>query len=244
MSLDDEVYSQPVQGKTLLLTEPAYAEAYSANRETDARTAVLRGLREYIDGLSYNAPGGTRMRFIQVGDAFPEVEQTAKYPAAYIYTDEPGVYDGAAFTPQLYTLPDGRTLQMSAEFTQNITIDLWCTNAPERMGLLAMLEDAFDPVEWMSGFRLRLPHYFNAVATFLKTTVTAVDSTENANRRWRLASLNLMATMPQIRMIGVLPGLDIRLQVETYEPDMSRTMTPPLEGVTAVDLGNIALGGD
>jgi hypothetical protein len=204
----------------------------------------LRGLREYIEGLTYSAPGGARMRFLQVGDAFPEPEQTAKYPAAYIYTEEPGIYDGAGFTPRLSVLPDGRVLQMAAEFTQTITIDLWCTNAPERMGLLAMLEDALDPVDWMSGFRLRLPHYFNAVASYLKVSVAAVDSTENANRRWRLASITLTSAMPQIRLVGSMPGLELRLEVETFEPNMANAITPPLEGVTAVDLGGITLSGD
>ena len=197
-----------------------------------------------MDGLDYAAPGGARTRFIHVGDAFPEPEQTAKYPAAYIYTEDPGLYDAAGFTPGMHTLPDGRVLQMSSEFTQTVTIDLWCTNATERMGLLAMLEDAFDPVDWMSGFRLRLPHYFNAVVTFLKASVTAVDSTENANRRWRLASITLEAAMPQIRLVGALPGLELRVQVETYEPNMANAITPPLDGVTAVDLGSITLAGD
>lgn len=236
MSLDDEVYSQPVQRKTRLILSQSEAEAYTAARETDVRTAVLRGLREYIENLSYDAPGGARHRFLKVEETWPEPDQNAKYPSANIYTEEPGIYDAVGFVPSFEQLPDGRLLQVSSEFTQVITIDLWCTNATERMGLIAMLEDAFDPVDWMSGFRLRLPHYFNAVASYLKASISAVDSTENANRRWRLASMTLQAAVPQIRMVGAVPGLELRLEVETYEADRSDTVTPPIEGITTTDL--------
>lgn len=236
MSLDDEVYSQPVQRKTRLILTPDEAAPYTAVRETDVRTALLRGLREYVENLSYDAPGGARHRFLRVEETWPEPDQNAKYPSASIYTDEPGLYDAVGFTPSFAQLPDGRVLQTTAEFTQTITIDLWCTNATERMGLIAMLEDAFDPVDWMSGFRLRLPHYFNAVASYLKVNLSAVDSTENANRRWRLASMTLQAAVPQIRMVGALPGLELRIEVETYEADRSDTVTPPIEGITATDL--------
>lgn len=231
MSLDDEVYSQPVQRKTRLIMLPNESAPFTATRETDVRTALLRGLREYMENLSYAAPGGSRLRFLKIEETWPEPDQNAKYPSANLYTEEPGVYDASGFAPSFAQLPDGRVLQSAAEFTQTITIDLWCTNATERMGLIAMLEDAFDPVDWMSGFRLRLPHYFNAVATFIKANIMAVDSTENANRRWRLASMTLQATVPQIRMVGAVPGLELRFEVETYEAYLGDTVVPPIEGV-------------
>jgi hypothetical protein len=236
MSLDDEVYTQPVQRETRLILLPDESAPYTAVRETDARTALLRGLREYIENLSYDAPGGAHFRFLKVEETWPEPDQNSKYPSASLYTEEPGVYDASGYTPSFEQLPDGRVLQASSEFTQSITVDLWCTNATERMGLIAMLEDAFDPVDWMSGFRLRLPHYFNAVGTFLKMNISVVDSTENANRRWRLASMTLQASVTQLRMVGALPGLELRIAVETIEADLSGTVTPPIEGITVSDL--------
>jgi len=208
--VDDEVYQQVEQVETELITDPDYAIDFTSRRETSCWGALARGLAEYISQLSISWDGGTSVRLLRVFEGWAEPEDFSVYPSASVYSEAPGEYDGDSLSTIREVLPDGRSLQRVAEFSQTYLVDVWCTQPHERMALVAMLEDAFDPVDWMSGFRLRLPHYHNAVGTYLKSTVTIADSAANAGRRWRLASFAIAATVTQIRFIGNAPALDLR----------------------------------
>lgn len=210
---DDEVYEQAESVSTELITDPEYDVPYTSRRETDCWGALARGLSEYVSQLRMDWEGGTSVRLLKVHAGWAEPESLSVYPSAVVYAETLGTYDGNSFSTIREVLPDGRSLQRVAEFTQVLTLDVWCTHAEDRMALVAMLEDAFDPVDWMSGFNLRLPHYHNAVATFLKDSLNIQDSAEQAGRRWRLASFTLAATVSQIRFIGAAPALDIRTVV-------------------------------
>jgi hypothetical protein len=214
---DDEVYDQPIQVGSKLVTEPDEEILFTSRRETDCWNALNRGLAEYVAGLSIDWPGGTHLRLLKVFQGWAEPESFSKYPSASVYSESPGEYDGDSFSTFQQQLPDGRSIQRIAEFVQTYNVDIWCTNPHERMGLVAMLEDALDPVGWMSGFRLTLPHYHGAVATYLKQTLTIADSSENAGRRWRLASFSITGSVSQIRFVGAVPTLDIRVQAEVAD---------------------------
>jgi hypothetical protein len=210
---DDEVYEQPETVGTELISIPDYDIPFTSRRETDCWGALARGLSEYVSQLRIDWEGGASVRLLKVHAGWAEPETLALYPSAVVYAETPGTYDGDSFSTIREVLPDGRSLQRTSEFTQVFTLDVWCTHAEDRMALVAMLEDAFDPVDWMSGFHLRLPHYHNAVGTFLKDSLNIQDSAEQAGRRWRLASFTIAASVPQIRFIGRAPALDIRTVV-------------------------------
>jgi len=210
---DDEVYSQSEQVETELVVDPNYAIDFTGRRETDCWGALARGLAEYVSQLRMDWPGGSSVRLLEVFEGWAEPETFSTYPSAAVYSESPGVYDADSFSTIREVLPDGRSLQRVSEFNQSYMLDVWCTQPHERTALVAMLEDSFDPVDWMAGFRLRLPHYHNAVGTYLAESVTIADSASNAGRRWRLASFSITASVPQIRFIGAAPALNIRTQV-------------------------------
>lgn len=214
---DDEVYQQTEAVGTALITDAEYDIPFTARRETDCWGALARGLSEYVSQLRMDWEGGTSVRLLKVHEGWAEPEALSAYPSAVVYSEAPGAYDGDSLATIREVLPDGRSLQRVSEFVQTYTLDVWCTNKEDRTALVAMLEDAFDPVDWMSGFRLRLPHYHNAVGTFLKDALNIQDSAEQAGRRWRLASFTIAASMPQIRFIGAAPALDIRTVVSVED---------------------------
>lgn len=216
-NIDDEVFEQPTQAATRLVVDPDESPVLTSRRETDCWNALCRGLAEYVSGLSVDWVGGTRLRLLKVFQGWAEPESFSRYPAACAYADSPGTYDGDSFSTFHMKLPDGRYIQRVAEFVQTFSLDVWCTNPHERMGLVAMLEDAFDPVGWMSGCRLVLPHYHGSTATFLKESLTVADGAENAGRRWRLASFTITGSVPQMRFVGSLPNLDIRVQADVVD---------------------------
>jgi hypothetical protein len=85
--------------------------------------------------------------------------------------------------------------------TLNLTIDVWSTENRARMSLVAGLEQALSPVEWMFGVRIDLPFYFGARAEYEPISVQYQDSEESATRRYRRAILVVSGRVPVYRII-------------------------------------------
>lgn len=179
-------------------------------QQTDARGALVRGLREYLCGLTWDAEGGRELRFRAVREGWAEPEQGAKYPSAAVYTTEPGVYEGSGFTPTLTpecVLPGPAQpptyIIQTAMLSQVVTLELWCNTPQERMQLCAMMEQALSPVLYRYGFTLQLPFYFGQNATFEPLGVNYDDSEDQAMRHYRLAQFTLRGSVPVCRLVKV-----------------------------------------
>lgn len=211
---------QPSQGGTRLILSAGDELKLTSERRTDVRTAVTRGLKEYIEQLSYIGEGGREIRFKKVLHTWAEPEVPAEYPSANVYAFESGTYDYSRMSPRTFDLPDGYAIRQVAEFVIPVVLEIWTTDPVERMNFMAMLEDAFEPVDWMYGMRLELPHYHNTRATYEKTAAAYTDSTEDAHRRWRRASISLNASITQFVRVGaMLPRLKTRIDL-TANPEV------------------------
>lgn len=201
----------PPLGKTRLITSASDPIQFTANGETDARSAITRGLAEYLEHLQRDLVGGRQVRFKRVEDQYAEPEKQARYPSVAIYTTEAGTYDSSKFTPAVSTKcrlppPDGRYLVSPADFVQELSVEIWATDPPERAGLVAMVEDAFNPVTYTYGFTLELPFYFNQRATYEMTELVYTDSDEDAIRRYRRATFTLNARVPLTKLYSFPDG--------------------------------------
>lgn len=208
---------QPIpQGATRLITARGDQEALTARRETDCRTAMSRGLREYLEQLSIRTVDGREVRFKQVLESWGESEEAAEFPSAVVYAGEPADYEASDFSPATVYLPDGtaRALRKVAELKVQFTVEVWAAAQADRVALVAMLEDAFDPVDEMTGFVLELPHYHGSRAVFEKLQSSYVDSPEVNRRRWRNAAFLLAGQVSQLRFLGEVPPIDVRLNFE------------------------------
>ena len=229
-----------------LVTSPTDKQKLTYTRVEDARTAVARGLREYLEQYSITWRHGRLLRFMSVREVWAEPEEPARYPAASIIGDGAAEYQDAELTPVLIKLDstngDGsdRFLKEASELMQMFTVLVWTTDPVERSGLVAMCEDALDPVEFMTGARLELPYYFNARATYEKLSVTYDDSMDDASKRWRKASIQVQANIPQLVPVGDLQIMRTRLDLSVDDPSAGAGgQTGNLEGVTIVgtDIG-------
>lgn len=219
---------RPPQGATRLLLDPTEKEAFTQVRETDCRTAMTRGLKEYMEQLRSSALGGREVAFKSVLQTWAEPEKPARYPSAIVYGSTDGTYDASRFTPGVNAAhriapPDGRYLMQLAEYVSDLTVELWCTDPNERVNLSMLLEDAFNPTDWMYGFRLCLPHYFSARATFEMKSLAYADTEEEAKRRYRRAVFTLEGRVPLIKLVGIPPArpesrLDVVDSTGTLEP--------------------------
>lgn len=174
----------------------------TATRETDARTALTRALKEYVEHLSVVAYGGREIRFNHVEETWAQHEQEAQRPAAAIYTAADGAYDASRLTPGIFAkLSDGTQLMSSCEFVVDLLLEAWCTDPEQRSAFVQMLEDAFNPLDWMYGFRLTLPHYFNVRAEYELKSVAYPDSEEEALQRHQKAVFTLTGRVPVLQLV-------------------------------------------
>jgi hypothetical protein len=191
----------PGQVGTRLITRQTDPVALTGNQETDCRTALTRGLAEYLSQLSVEILGDRLLRFKSVFSEWAEPESLADYPSAVIYGVSEGVYDESKFTPFVQAaLPDGRFLMTSAEYVSEFSIEIWATDPKERFALVAMLEEAFNPVDWRYGVLLELPHYFNERASYELLRMVYTDTELEAMQRYRKATLFVKGIVPTTRI--------------------------------------------
>jgi hypothetical protein len=194
--------------KARLITSPGQPVAYTADRETDARTALARGLAEYLAMLVFDAPAGRELRFDKVLDTWAEPEDGAKYPRAVVQGVGIGVYDASSLTPGQPTkrnklpAPDGRYLISACSFVQDLSVEVWTNDPPARRTIVGGLESAFNPVDFMFGFLLELPFYFNERATYSLKDMAYQDSEQDAMRRYRKAVFTITGEVPVVNLFS------------------------------------------
>ena len=221
----------PSPGLTRLITSAAEPRAqYTVNRECDAVTAVKRGLKEYLEQV-YLDVLGVRVRFQKVVEVWAESDEVARYPGAAVMAYDDADYEAGSMTPRLDITAvvqrpddpsDERTyLVKYSEATVPLVVEVHTTSPEERVGVAMLLEDALNPVDWMFGFKLQLPHYFNQIAVFEPVRTQILDTEDAARRRFRPGSVFLSAQVSVLRARS-LPTLQPRATVEVVNP-----MDPP-----------------
>lgn len=175
--------------------------------ETDARTALTRGLARYLAGLEFDGGAGRILAFQgRVFESYADPETQAQFPSAVVLSDQPALYDASRLTPgapvdRLPSTPEGNALLSTSELTLDLTLDVWATENRSRSALVAGLEQALSPTDWMYGLRLDLPFYFGARAGYELLSVQYIDSEDSATRRYRRASLVVSGRVPVYRIV-------------------------------------------
>ena len=209
--------------RTALVKDLATEAPHSATRETSTRNALTRGLAEYLqDTIFVSAIGGRQMRFYKVFEEWAEPEQNVRFPSAIVMSTTAGTYDASSFTPSpnpRCRLPDGRYAMAYAEFAQDLVVEVWANDLAERAELSAALEDSFNPVGFMYGFVLQLPHYYNLRGTYSMQTMQYIDTEENSIKRYRLAQFVLSAQVPLVRLVS-FPGARPRVDLDSVGPNV------------------------
>jgi len=176
--------------------------------ETDARTALTRGLAMYLRGLEFDGGAGRILAFgNRVFESYADPEVQAAFPSALVSSDTPGTYDASRLTPgepvDRAQTNEGNALISTSEFVLDMVIDIWATEARSRVALVAGMEHALSPTDWMYGLRLDLPYYFGARAGYELQSVQYVDSEESATRRYRRASMVVSGRVPVYRFAAM-----------------------------------------
>lgn len=196
-------------GPSTVVMDPRSRPLYTLTQETDARTALTRGLKEYLQGVSAATITGRDVRFKSALDQWADPEITASWPALAVYADGPGIYEDSQFSVDASNgelLPDDpgtsrvtkNYLIKTSELAVNVTVDVWCSDRGERTALVAALESALNPVDFMYGVRLNLPHYHGVRGRFELTQQVYEDDENTAKQRIRHAMLVVKGQVPVV----------------------------------------------
>ena len=205
----------PARARTRLVLHPQEREQLPRfNDSCDSRTAVARGLMEYLQGLQVQAVGGRFFDIKSANETWAQAEQQAEYPALAIVPEGPGEYQATTLTsglgPQI-PAPDGRWPSTRGTFSQSLRIELYTNDPKSQAAISFAIEQAFAPVDWMYGFRLVLPHYFGAIARFEPLDIAYPDTAESAMERLRTVVWHVRA---DVALIALRTYPTIRTQLE------------------------------
>lgn len=204
-----------------LITRPGTLVVYTAEREVDAVSAAARGLAEYLGTLRGPAGvGGRELSFTESLWHHAEPEQQVTYPAVIVLpSGDVALEDTKPTTDASMRLPapDNRFVFKVGEAVVLLQVELHCTDPFTRAGLLALVQDALCPVDWMYGCRLVLPFYHGAHAAYAPRTVTIPDDAESAQQRIRIARVQVEAHVPVLRVSGFRATAAPRVRVEVDE---------------------------
>jgi len=230
----DESKSQLILRRGQRISQGRSARGFD---EHDVGRAAARGLADYLEQLSIEWRGGSLVRLQRVtltyGDPYTPAQGHGQLPCANVIgTGREGDYEqnglgGAALDLEevldtTAILPPGIALQGPAlrvwcwspsTFMGDFDVELWGRSEEERACLLRMVEDAFDPVEWMNGFILELPHYHNVHATYLKVRRRLDDNPTEARRNVYRAYVTVQVHCPQVRILETPQLLANRRQI-------------------------------
>jgi len=192
------------RGETRLVLPGSLPDAPTARQDTDCRTALTRGMCEYLSQLVEPASGGALLRLRRAFETWAEAEDPAEYPAACVWSDQAGTYVGSKLSPSPAPediIPETNAYVVQyAGFELTFYVDLWCTEPAERRAFVAMFERALNPLAGGYGFVLALPHYFNVRAQYELISTQYVDSEDEARKRIRRAIMTVKGSVPMLQL--------------------------------------------
>lgn len=202
----DDLHTPDADGAAILVkrrTDPR-ENHLSVRVELNEHDAVVHGIASYIATLE-TAIAGRHVSLSRVVTNWADHDDGGEIPApsAVVNSTEVGRYDSVRSTPQRIAADKhGKqtTLACTAIYAlDELTVTVMCEDKVQRAGVRKMLVDAFSPVEWMSGFRLILPRYHNAVTEYLLVSGQQADATQTAQASLWPLTLRLHAWCPVYR---------------------------------------------
>jgi hypothetical protein len=204
-------------GTARLISRPNDEQELTYLRQFDACGALGQALVDYFQTMDLAWWDGRQVSFHNVFSTWAEPEEPAVYPSLCVLRAGAAIYDADRFTPQTKRVKGG-DIRLACELVQDFELHVWGENPEQLCSLVAGVEDMCEPVDFMTGFRLELPYYFSARATFEKLDVTYVEDPGDAQRGVRKAIIQLSGSVTQIVPLRRLPYMDPRVKVEVKQP--------------------------
>jgi hypothetical protein len=178
----------------------------------DCRTALARGLAEYLSTAAVNF-GQRDLTFVSWVIQWGAANEPAKLPALCVVGSQDMQTEDPNFVPIVHHLGDGVCLRETDSVSQDFDVMLWTTDPVSRMGLTAAVEDMLSPTDWMSGFRLKLPYYFGMEAAYLCGSMRHDDASETVASSRYVATFSVHVEGIRLAPMPLQPLVDARFDL-------------------------------
>jgi hypothetical protein len=200
---------------------------------------MRRGLKEYLEQQQKDV-AGVLIRFEEVFEEWATSEDAGiRYPsAAVLLADGTVTFDASDFSPRIFPedqLPDGRYIIKTSEATTEFLIEIHTSSAGERGSIAMLMEESLNPVDFMYGFYLELPHYFGQWAHFQLLASEAIDDPTTIRHGLRPIKMRLVGNVSVVRPRG-LPIAQPKFEADIQESGQAFTL--PI-GASVVSQGNL-----
>ncbi len=103
----------------------------------------------------------------------------------------------------------------------DVRVEYTSNDPEERIALTMMLEDALNPVDWMFGAKIELPHYHNQFAIFELKSSHFPDNESDVISRNRLGYMTVNGQVSAVRCLDIakLVGVDTQITVTDGNED-------------------------
>jgi len=210
-TIDGAGPATPDPDAAVLVTYPGDDPPLTARHELSVHDALAQGLAAYAMTLATSIDGRRVALSRVVGDWAEHDDGPVPAPTAMVGSAESGKYSELALgmaAPEVVAGDGtGRVIALTSSAfyeLEELTISVFCEDKVQRAGVRRMLEDGMSPVDWMAGFRLRLPRYHNAVGQYLLIDAQQPDGTETAQTSMWPLVMRLTATCC-VYQVRVLP---------------------------------------
>lgn len=201
---------------SLLVTEPNIHVSPTRYRKYSASKSPIVALAEYLKTVTFPIDGQTHFKFAAVKAMKADPEDLAEYPSVGIYPEgdiQYGTEDGVLDKQVIHDQEGEFALLLAGDLRMELTLHVWTNDEGVREQCLTCLEDALNPVEWMFGFMLDMPHYYGQRAEYQLLSVAYEDISADNERRYKKLNARVRATCPYVRGV-VLPRFNPKTIVE------------------------------
>lgn len=199
-----------------------------ADRPTqDARSAALDRLKHFVSLLRFFRKGDRggppvefRVPFENVLEEWPDAEKDLRLPAV-AFLAGPGIEEAVGLGAPLPCEESvgrygpGTVLEQTDVYVEQLGVEAWAHSKAERRALLAGLKLAFRSAPGSTAIRMRLPAYYDQIATFMLDETVYSDDPDVIKGR-RRGILRVTMSVPEVRLVRYL---DLRVAVSVEVAD-------------------------
>ena len=185
----------------------------------DGRTHALRVLALYISELTFYRPGDVdgeplpfRIPLERIHIEAPDNDVDMVLPCIVFSQEADEEYEQIGLTINLDESTIDKyaprtVLQIQYDQTETFVIEVWSSKKPERRAIIAGLQTALTPTEYMYGIRFRMPDYFDQPVVF--TPVKHRRPDDQAIKGRRIGKLSVEMRFEVVCLVNYVPLLPV-----------------------------------
>ncbi len=206
----------------------------------DARHVALETFKLYINRLTFSRTGEPgapsvpyRIGLDRIHTEQPNDPTILRFPSISMIGSEAEVDTYGLGPPQMDeatadVFGAGTVLVSLSEHVEELNVELWADEIPQRRSLVSGMHEAMMPLETSASLMLKLPSYYDRVASFSLMGVTYIDDPDVIRGR-RRAQLRVLLNVPTVALVNYTPWVGAYLELDVVDAQVEALAALKLE---------------